>query len=125
MILCLVQGIQEEKTELMNRYNLKKGALQQRCSETNMSKIEKFISWQEVGAHLPGINRRDLVDIDIGGTDWANKKRLLLEMWEVRNGKAATYDAMAEAMLRAGKTNEARKLCKILRPGQIPMVGFE
>ena len=36
-------GIQEEKTELMNRYNLQKGALQQRCSETNMSKIEKFI----------------------------------------------------------------------------------
>ena len=57
----------------------------------------------------------DINAIDRDGKYEADKRRLLVDLWEERCGDDATYDAMITAMLKAGKMNEATNLCKLLQ----------
>lgn len=77
-----------------------------------------FITWRDVGFRLPGIDRKvDLGDIEKDGYDEADKRRKLVSLWEERNGDDATYGVMITAMVKAGKVDEATKVCKLLCTG--------
>ena len=104
-----------EKAGLVKSYNLTESSLQSKYSDDHMAEIEKFISWQEVGRHLPKITRLHLRDIGNDGRTQGEKRRLLLDKWEESNGDDATYDAMITAMLKAGKKAEATSVCQLLQ----------
>ena len=101
----------------MQRHNLTERMLQRQCSEKHIMKIAHFISWREVGRFLPDIRRADLKDIDHSYRTEQDKRCRLIESFQVRNGDAATYDALIKAMLKARKLDEAEKVCELLSSG--------
>ena len=106
-----------DKYKLMWDYNLTGDMLKIRCSDEHIYEIEKFISWAEVGRHLPSIGGVDLINMNVGGRTELQKRQRLIALWEERNGDEATYDVLIDAMIKAQKLNEATKVCKLLRPG--------
>ena len=109
--------MEQDKTELMQHYNLTECILQKKCSKNHIIEMGKCFSWKEVGDYLPRIERTDVNDIDCDGADQKDKRRRLLDLWEKRNGDGATYDVMITAMLKAGKKEEATKVCVLLQAG--------
>ena len=103
--------MEQDKTELMQHYNLTECILQKKCSKNHIMEMGKYISWNEVGRYLPRIETTDIKDIDCNGTDQKDKRRRLLDLWEERNADDATYDVMITAMLKARKKEEATKVC--------------
>ena len=104
--------------QLIRKYKLTKDMLLKKCSRDHMLEIMSFISWRDVGPRLPGIDRKvDLSDIQINGHDEADRRRKLISLWEERNAYNATYDVMLTAMVRAGKVDEATKVCELLNTG--------
>lgn len=67
----------------------------------------------------------DINAIDRDGKYEADKRRLLVDLWEERCGDDATYDAMITAMLKAGKMNEATNLCKLLQDTAHGFVAYQ
>ena len=83
-----------------------------------MLEIMGFIPWRDVGPCLPGIDMNvDLSDIQRDGHDEADRRRKLIRLWEERNAYNATYDVMLTAMVRAGKVDQATKVCQLLKTG--------
>ena len=105
------------KAQLMHDYNLTVRSLQKKCSEDDIIEIGTFISWDSVGRHLPNINRRNIRDVERDGRDQDHRRRLLLDLWEEKNGDGATYDVMITAMLKAGKKAEATRVCALFPGG--------
>ena len=112
----------QEKVELLREYDITERKVKTKCSDEHMLEIEGFISWRQVGPRLSKINdsdnKQDMNDIEINGKDEADKRRKLITLWEERNGNDATYDDLITAMLKAGKKDEATKVCKLLKSGQ-------
>ena len=95
---------------LVRKYKL---VLLQKLSQAHMLDVMGFISWRDVGSCMHGVDGKvDLDDIDKDGE--AYKRRILVNLWEERNRDDATYDALIKAMTKAGKMDEATKVCKLL-----------
>ena len=112
--------MEEDKAKLMSQYGLKHEVLQQKCSEEHLYEMEKFISVQEVGYHLPKIGTVDLKDIEDDYKEAARRRRRrLVRLWVERNGDKANYDSMITAMIKAEKLDQATDVCKLLssKPG--------
>ena len=110
-------NVEEDKAQLMHDYNLPVRSLQEKCSEEDIVEIGTFISWESVGRHLPNITRRHIRDIGRDGRDQNSRRRLLLDLWEEKNGDGATYDVMITAMLKAGEKAEATRVCALFPGG--------
>ena len=74
----------------MNIYSLSDIDMNYKCSEEHIIEIQNFISWDDVGPYLDKITRRDIKDIDRDGKYEADKRRLLVDLWEERCGDDAT-----------------------------------
>ena len=88
--------------------------LQNRCSQDHIFEIESFISWREVGRYLPGIDRISMTDIECDCRTNTLRNATLLQLFQDKNGDDATYDALIDAMLKAEKSHEANRVCKLL-----------
>ena len=87
----LVDEVQKQKIDLMKRYNLTDNMIKCKCSEDHILEIQKFVSWKVVGPYLPKIKRlSDINAIDRDGKYEADKRRLLVDLWEERCGDDAT-----------------------------------
>ena len=104
-----------KRAALVVKYGLTEAELAQKCSDEHMLDIGEFISWQDVGPHLPDISKDDVEDVHKDGFDQTDRRRRLMSLWEERNGEDATYDAMITAMTKARKNDEAERVCKLLR----------
>ena len=105
----------EEVKELARGNGRDENALNSKVTDKHLLEIKEFISWKEVGPHLKGISVGDINDIDRDGEDQADKRRMLLNLWEEKNyGHDATYLNLIMAMLKASKRNEAEKVCLLL-----------
>ena len=102
----------------MQDYNLDETMLNTRCSDGHIYDIEQFISWREVGRHLPGIKRIELSDMEVDGRTEAQRRGRVMALWEDRNGDKTTYGVLITAMITALKIDEATNVCKLLNPGQ-------
>ena len=107
-----------KKADLAKKFQITEDMLKQKVTDEHMLDIQDFISWRDVGPYLSEIDRVHLDDIQREGDDERDRRRRLLNKWEDRNGDDATYDNMIFAMLRAGKKDDATKVCKRLKPGQ-------
>lgn len=112
-------SIAKKIKNLKETHDLTDDMLQQQISDDHILNLKDFITWKEVGIHLPEIERLDIDDIDKDGTDENDKRRKLIDEWVERNAEAATYEAMITAMLKARKVNSATKLCKILKHSEL------
>ena len=104
--------------ELARKFGVREGSLRAPVSETHLLEIATFISWKDVGPRLSGITRGDIHDIGKDGHDQSDKRIRLVNLWDERNGLAATYHAMITAMLAARKRGEAETVCRLLVPGE-------
>ena len=102
-----------KRAALVVKYGLTEAELAQKCSDDHMLDIGEFISWQDVGPHLPDISKDDVKDVHKDGFDQTDRRRRLMSLWEERNGEDATYDAMITAMTKARKNDEAERVCKV------------
>ena len=83
-------------------------------TDYHLREIERIISWREVGPRLKGISSIDIRKIDVDGHNEADQRRMLLDLWQERNGQDDTYNSMIKAMLSAGKNAEAGKVSNFL-----------
>ena len=100
--------------ELILRYKLSEEQLAEQCSKDHLLDIGVFISWNEVGPRLEGIESIDMMDIRRNEYNEKQKREKLLQLWVERNGSKATYKAIITAMLKERKYSEAEKVCKLL-----------
>jgi hypothetical protein len=84
----------------------------------NAALVRIIISWDAIAPQL--LNRGDRTDVEQDGRTAAQKKRMMLEKWEDRNGDAATFDGLITAMLDAGELGQATEVCQLLNPGAVP-----
>ena len=87
--------------------------LERECLPEDMGHVAKFISWEVVGLHLPGISTDEMQDIKMNEFI-LHKEEMLLKRWRERNGADATYLVLIIAMLKAKKRKEADLVCKLL-----------
>ena len=104
-----------DKADLARDYGVTEEQLQLKCSEDAILEIGEFISWREVGQRLPGVGRDGVRDGNKEGYNEAEKRTKVMEKWEERRGKSATYDEMITAMLKARKRKEAEKVFELLK----------
>ena len=109
---------EQKKSELIERYGLTAAVLNKTCSDEHILEIRENISWREVGQYLFPRARVRLSDIERDGHDEEEKRRLMLDVWQEREGDGATYDKLIEAMVKAGKNAQATEVCKLIMPGQ-------
>ena len=104
--------------ELARQLGVSEGSLRAGVSETHLLEIATFVSWKDVGPRLSGIKKKDIDDIGKDGHDQSDKRSRLVDLWQERNGFAATYHAMITAMLAAKKRGEAESVCRLLASGE-------
>ena len=119
-----MDNLAKQKAELMSQYGLTDKMLQQKCSEEHLYEIEQFIPVDEVGYHLPKVDRVTLGDINDDYDKAYQRRRRLIEEWVGRNGDDANYDSMITAMIKARKINDATTVCKMLA-GQSKVILYE
>ena len=74
-----MKNVEEENIQSCS---LESSSLQRKCSRDHILEIAKFISWEDVGCYLPGIERGDLEDIKKNFHNQQMKRRELLYKWE-------------------------------------------
>ena len=109
----------------MQDYNLTEAMLNTRCSDGHINDIEQFISWREVGRHLPGIEKVELKDMEVDGRTEPQRRGKVMALWEERNGDKTTYGVLITAMITAKKIDEATNVCKLLNPGKFKKQSFQ
>ena len=92
--------------------------MSKKCSYAHRVDIAEFVSWSEVGPRLKEIDELVMNDIKIENGGEKEKRMKLLDIWATRNGRYATYGAIIAAMLRAWKTDEAERVCELLKRGK-------
>ena len=103
-----------DTTKDLKKYSLTENHLKRECSDKDLLDIDKHISWDIVGHHLPGIKQKHIDDINLDMSDQSQKRQRLVDLWKERNGSDATFGSMITAMLKAEKRNEAEKVCRLL-----------
>ena len=109
---------QQRKANLIVVYNITRAMLDRPVEDgdnTNLGRI--IIDWKTIAAQL--LNRVDRANIEEDGRSAAQKKRMMLETWQEREGHAATFDKLITAMLNAEEVGQATKVCELLNPGQL------
>ena len=114
--IAIAAPVDKQKADLLRKFGLTERDVGVKCSDDHLVDITVFVSWKEVGAHLPGVGREGVKDVGDNGGNLGDKRSNLVDMWKERRGDDATYDEMITAMLKARKKNEAEKVCWLLRP---------
>ena len=83
------------------------------CSKEHVQEIGKTIDWRAVGQYL--LSDVELGDIDIDGHNEGLKRTNMLNKWKEKKSFMATYSKLIEAMLKAGKGDQANGVCKLLQ----------
>ena len=108
---------QQQKANLIGKYNITRAMLDRKVEDRDISNLERIIlDWGTIAMQL--LNRVDRANVEQDGRSAAQKKRMMLETWQERNGDAATFDRLITAMLEAGVMGQATDVCKLLNPGQ-------
>ena len=104
-------GITTDK--LIAHYSLEERMVNDECSKEHLREIAKTIDWRAVGQYL--LTTVELSDIDIEGHNEGLKRMKMLNKWKEKNSFMATYYLLIEAMLKAGKGDQASGVCKLLQ----------
>ena len=98
---------------LIAHYSLEERMVNDECSREHLLEIGKTIDWRAVGVYL--LSNVELSDIDIEGHNEGLKRTKMLNKWKEKNSFMATYYLLIEAMLKAGKGDQASGVCELLR----------
>ena len=108
---------EQEKAELVAKYNLTAGMLNRTISRRDVTKIKRIIpSFDSIASEL--LNRVDQTRVERDGRNEAQRIQKMLETWQDRKGDDATFDKLITAMVEAGEVGQATDVCKLLNPGQ-------
>ena len=109
--------------ELLRRIpEVNREQLGQACSEKHLWEVAKKLGqWRLVAPLL------DFSDADVAGWehdsrhDEEGRRQIMLTKWRQRAGRAATYETLAEVLLKAERTDLAELLLKLLK-GEKPWI---
>ena len=107
---------EQQKRDLHQRFQLTPNVLNKPVSDEHILEIQRTIPWRDVGEYLLG-RGPEFTDINRDCYNEADKRRLMLNKWKEAKGDDATYDKLIEALVKAGKTNEASRVCCLITPG--------
>ena len=88
--------------------------LSRECSQDVLLKLTNFCSvWKLIGQHL-GLTEFDITAVDADNTTVDEKRVAVLRKWKDKFAFKATYRVLIEALLAAGKTQDAVEACKVI-----------
>ena len=92
-------------------------ALSKECSEAVLLNVAKLcVDWQLIGKHLK-LTESEITAVD-GNNGTVEEKRIaMLQKWKEKLAFKATYRALIEALLAAGKASCAVDIAKIIGTG--------
>ena len=104
-------------TQLLERKGIDSSQVDGICTRENLVKISMFLeSWRTVVCHLKHIESVDVEEVEREGTGEKEKKLKILEKWKCKLAFKATYRVLIEALLEAGRADQAMKVCDLLLP---------
>ena len=101
--------------ELLSRHGLEKMDLERRYSARARSKIADLLDdWKMVGLSL-GFTWQKLSDIEVENHKEERRRVALLDAWEQKEERGATYLKLAEALCSRKRTDLVERLCVIMK----------
>ena len=76
-----------------------------------------FIQWRVIFASL--LSTLDIGDVDRENQNEEERRIAALHKWKARNGNAATYEILVDALLSRGEKDQAESLCKKVLTGVV------
>ena len=109
--------LQQQKANLIGKYNITRAMLDRKVEDKDVAALARIIlDWENIALQL--LNKIDRENITQNGQGTGQKKQMLLETWQDRNGDDATFDKLITAMVDAGEVGQATDVCKLLNPSQ-------
>ena len=100
--------------EILSRHGLEKKDLKRRYSARARPKIADLLDdWKMVGLSL-GFTWQKLSDIEVENHKEERRRVALLDAWEQKEGRGATYLKLAEALYNRKRTDLVERLCVIM-----------
>ena len=101
--------------EILSRHGLEKKDLERSYSARVRPKIADLLDdWKMVGYTL-GFSWRKLIDIEVENHKEEHRRVALLDSWEQREGRAATYLKLAEALYSRKGVDLVERFCEIMK----------
>ena len=101
--------------EVLSRHGLGKRDLERRCSARARPMIVDLIDdWKMMGYTL-GFTWQKLCDTEVENHTEEHRRVALLDAWEKREGRGATYLKLAEALFRRKRMDLMERLCEIVK----------
>ena len=92
-------------------------ALSKECSEAVLLDVAKLcVDWQLIGKHLK-LTEAEITAVDGNYRTVEEKRIAMLQKWKDKLAFRATYQALIEALLAAGKASCAVDIAKIIGTG--------
>ena len=101
--------------EILSRHGLEKKDLERRYLARARPKIADLLDdWKMVGLSL-GFSWQKLSDIEVENHKEERRRVALLDTWEQRERRAATYRKLAEALYSLKRLDLVERLCEIMK----------
>ena len=101
--------------EVLSRHGLEKKDLERRYSARARPKIADLLDdWKMVGLSL-GFSWQKLSDIEVENHKEERRRVALLDAWEQRKGRGATYLKLVKALYSQKRTDLVERLCEIMK----------
>ncbi len=105
--------------ELISRQGLERKDLERKCPVGVRLDVAKHLGdWKMVGRYL-GFPPQTLNDIEVENRTEERRRVALLDAWDKREGKGATYLKLAESLHHRERTDLVEKLCEIIKSSGI------
>lgn len=102
--------------ELIEQHGLSEGDCNQLATDVHLEQISRVCcrQWKSLPAHL-GLETVVAEDIDKGQKGEREKRHDFLRQWKEIKGSAATYKRLLTALMEIRCTQDAGKVCEVLR----------
>ena len=109
------QQIRSTLDEVLSRYGLERKDLERKCPAGIRLEIAEHLGdWKMAGRYL-NIDPQKLLDIQVENLKEERKIVALLDAWDDREGKGATYLKLTEAFHHGNRTDLVEKLCEKIK----------
>ena len=101
--------------DLLSRHGLEKKDLHRRYpAEMRLEIAQLLDDWKMIGYYL-GLTSQKLNDIKIDNDNEEQRRVAVLDAWEQKEGKEATFIKLAGALYHRGRADLIEKLCGMIR----------
>ena len=97
--------------DILSRYGLKRDDFEQECPQEVRVRIAgKIVDWKMTGYHF-GLSEEKLAAIERDNNTEDQRRVALLNTWNKKDGRGATYFKLADVLYRRGRSDLVERLC--------------